>query len=153
MESVTLISRCAIRGETVHLWTKFGSFGLTLNEEQIPQIVKNNKNQGGRETSWKDFFCAQGRCATRTELPTVRIWVLSPYRLGFLVVLAHDRLNTYQTLQRKSSQTLPALKRPTSLRACVRFVLSGFVCVSLQLISELLEGRCIPDDSWLLMRG
>src|SRR5580765_7573061 len=65
MESVNLISRCAIRAETVHLWTKFGSFGLSLNEEQIPQIVKNNKNQGGRETSWKDFFCAQGRCATR----------------------------------------------------------------------------------------
>jgi hypothetical protein len=41
-------SRCAIRAETVHLWTKFGRFGLTLNEKQIPQIVENNKNQGVR---------------------------------------------------------------------------------------------------------
>jgi hypothetical protein len=76
MESVTPISRCAIRAETVHLWTKFGSFGLTLNEEQIPQIVKNNKNQGGRETSWKDFFCAQGRCATRLRYAPTYIALL-----------------------------------------------------------------------------
>jgi hypothetical protein len=26
-------------------WTKFRSFGLTLNEEQIPQIVGKTRNQ------------------------------------------------------------------------------------------------------------
>lgn len=40
--------RCASRAQTVHLWTAFSPFGLTLNEEQIPQIVENNKNQGAR---------------------------------------------------------------------------------------------------------
>ncbi len=38
----------AIRAGTVHLWTEFGPFGLPLNEEQIPQIVENNKNQDVR---------------------------------------------------------------------------------------------------------
>jgi hypothetical protein len=41
-------SRRATRAGTVHLWTEFGPFGLSLNEEQIPQIVENNKNQDAR---------------------------------------------------------------------------------------------------------
>jgi hypothetical protein len=41
-------SRRATRASTVHLWTEFGPFGLTLNEEQIPQIVEDNKNQDAR---------------------------------------------------------------------------------------------------------
>jgi len=65
-------SRCAIRAGTVHVWTEFKPFELTLNEEQIPQMIENNKNQGARWTRWKDFFCAQGRCATRLRYaPTV----------------------------------------------------------------------------------
>jgi hypothetical protein len=91
------MSRCAIRAETVHLWTKFGSFGLTLNDEQIPQIVKNKKNQGGRETSWKDFFCAQGRCANlgmiREMLESGQLRILkangiSDERRGVAVIVA-----------------------------------------------------------------
>jgi hypothetical protein len=33
-------SRRTSRVEAVHLWTKFGQLELTLNEEQIPQIVE-----------------------------------------------------------------------------------------------------------------
>ena len=37
---VPLESRCTPRAQTVHLSTVFSPFGLTLNEEQIPQIVE-----------------------------------------------------------------------------------------------------------------
>jgi hypothetical protein len=40
-----LESRCTPRAQTVHLSTVFSPFGLTLNEEQIPQIVENNKTK------------------------------------------------------------------------------------------------------------
>jgi hypothetical protein len=30
-----------------------------LNEEQIPQIIENNKNQDARWNRWENFFCAQ----------------------------------------------------------------------------------------------
>jgi hypothetical protein len=33
-------SRRTSRVEAVYLWTKFGPFGLSLNEVQIPQIVE-----------------------------------------------------------------------------------------------------------------
>jgi hypothetical protein len=52
----------------VHLSSVFSPFGLTLNEELIPQIVENNKNQGARKTGWKNFFCAQGRCGYQAAL-------------------------------------------------------------------------------------
>jgi hypothetical protein len=58
-------SRRAIRAVTVHLWRKFRPLRLALNEEQIPQIVVNNRNHDARWTLWKELFCAQGRCATR----------------------------------------------------------------------------------------
>jgi hypothetical protein len=72
------ISRCAIRAETVYSWMRFGRFGLALNEEQIPQIVENNKNHVPRWAGWKYFFCAQGRCATRLRYaPTVLLVILN----------------------------------------------------------------------------
>jgi len=40
-----LESRCTPRAQTVHLSTVFSPFGLTLNEEQIAQIVENNKTK------------------------------------------------------------------------------------------------------------
>jgi hypothetical protein len=49
----------------MHFWTVFKPFGFTLNEKQIPQIIEKNKNLGARWMCGKDFFCAQGRCATR----------------------------------------------------------------------------------------
>jgi hypothetical protein len=44
----TVKSRTFNRATTVLSCMLFEQFGLTLNEEQIPQIVDNNKNQGGR---------------------------------------------------------------------------------------------------------
>lgn len=45
---INVISRCAIRAQTVHLSTVFKPFGFTLNEKQIPQIIEKNKNHGAR---------------------------------------------------------------------------------------------------------
>jgi hypothetical protein len=36
------------RAQTVPASTVFSPLGLTLNEEQIPQVIGNNKNQGVR---------------------------------------------------------------------------------------------------------
>ena len=41
-------SRCAGRAQTVSVSNVFRRLGVTLNEEQIPQVVGNNKNQGVR---------------------------------------------------------------------------------------------------------
>jgi hypothetical protein len=40
----------------VHVWTEFKPFELTLNEEQIPQMIENNKNQGCEMDSLEGLF-------------------------------------------------------------------------------------------------
>jgi hypothetical protein len=47
-------------------------FGLTLNEEQIPQIVEQKRNQSGEWNRWTESPCAQGRCATRLRYAPTR---------------------------------------------------------------------------------
>jgi hypothetical protein len=59
----------------VHFWTEFWRFGLTLNEEQISQIVENDKNQGSKWTRWKGFFCAQESVAVSCEPYSLRVKV------------------------------------------------------------------------------
>ena len=79
-KSVNVRSRRAIRAVTVHLWRKFRPLRLTLNEEQIPQIVVNNRNHDARWTLWKELFCAQGRCATRLRYaPTLKALLILNY--------------------------------------------------------------------------
>jgi hypothetical protein len=52
---------CRIAPGTVRLWTKFGLFRLTLNQEQIPQIIeKQIETKPGRD--WLDeFFLRPGQ--------------------------------------------------------------------------------------------
>jgi hypothetical protein len=68
----------SFRARTVHLRTRLTPFGLTLNEEQIPQVVVNNRNQDARWKRWKDFVCAQGRRVHRADLSSAAFYIPEP---------------------------------------------------------------------------
>jgi len=86
-------SRRTSRVEAVHLWTKFGPLELTLNEEQIPQIVeKQQKPRSGMK--WLDeLFLRPRQVRYQAALrPDMTSRIDSKVLSNFSATLNHDFL-------------------------------------------------------------